>query len=221
MTGRLSCFTCTDLNQLNWHATGRVSDLLDTFKEFHPAIRAMCALADDVKLYKLLYRSPVPQWTHGKTIVIGDAIHPMLPRRYYAISGLLFRLSLSPSLTDQAQGGNQAPEDAAALYICLTNFQDTSEVPDRLQAVQGSRRDRAAALQIFSNAGQDQAKRTEKAACPFVKGSMSSKLITAAPSTWLLTLYSVGSPPKLHAWTFSHNELEHSRAVLYAQRVGA
>ncbi|KAK4552933.1 hypothetical protein LTR86_010065 [Recurvomyces mirabilis] len=167
----------------DWHAPARLEDLLETFKGFHPAIREICGMADEVKLYKLLYRAPVPRWTRGKAILIGDAIHPMLPH--------------------QAQGANQALEDAAALHVCLTNIQDRSQIPDRLHTVQESRRDRAAALQVFSNAGQDQPERTEKAARPFVKGPMPR------------------NPPEFHEWIFGHNELEHSRAVLQAVSVGA
>jgi 2-polyprenyl-6-methoxyphenol hydroxylase-like FAD-dependent oxidoreductase len=36
--------------------------------------------AEDLKLWKLLFRSPIPSWTKGKAVLIGDAAHPMLPR---------------------------------------------------------------------------------------------------------------------------------------------
>jgi len=36
--------------------------------------------AEDLKLWKLLFRSPIPSWTKGKAVLTGDAAHPMLPR---------------------------------------------------------------------------------------------------------------------------------------------
>ena len=36
--------------------------------------------AEDLKLWKLLFRSPLDTWFRGKAVLIGDAAHPMLPR---------------------------------------------------------------------------------------------------------------------------------------------
>jgi len=42
---------------------------------------------EDLKLWKLLYRPPMTTWTKGNICLIGDAAHPMLPRKscFYTI----------------------------------------------------------------------------------------------------------------------------------------
>lgn len=76
---------------------------------------------------------------------------------------------------DQGQGGGQAIEDAGALGIFLANVQRIADIPRRLELVQNIRRKRAGAMQIFSNAGQDQAARIEEDAKQYVDGPVPSK----------------------------------------------
>ena len=76
---------------------------------------------------------------------------------------------------DQGQGANQAIEDAGALGVFLSNVHHLTEVPRYLELFQNIRRERAAAMQIFSNAGQDQANLIEKEAQKYIKGPVPSK----------------------------------------------
>jgi salicylate hydroxylase len=50
----------------------------------------MLAKAKDVKLWKLLFRAPLPTWHRGKLVIIGDAAHPMLPRMFSPPSQSIF-----------------------------------------------------------------------------------------------------------------------------------
>lgn len=77
--------------------------------------------------------------------------------------------------TEQAQGANQAIEDAGALSVFLANVKRLEDIPSRLELVQNTRRDRAAAMQIFSNVGQDHAAEIEKEARQYVKGPFPSE----------------------------------------------
>jgi 2-polyprenyl-6-methoxyphenol hydroxylase-like FAD-dependent oxidoreductase len=76
---------------------------------------------------------------------------------------------------DQGQGGNQAIEDAGALAILLSELPSLNDVPHRLELVQNIRRDRAGAMQIFSNAAQDESHRIEQDIKTYVHGPVPSK----------------------------------------------
>ncbi|KAF6827124.1 salicylate hydroxylase [Colletotrichum plurivorum] len=132
----------------DWHEPVDKSHLLERFSNFHPSVLALLDKASEVKQWPLLYRAPIPTWRKGRTILIGDAAHPMLPH--------------------QGQGGAQAIEDGIALGICLSNASG-ADVAERLEVFEGIRRNRASAITIFSNAAQDEADKIREAASEFVQ----------------------------------------------------
>jgi salicylate hydroxylase len=165
----------------DYHAKASKEDLLVTYKAFHPALVEMCNQAEDIKLWPLLYRRPNPTWTKGRAVLIGDAAHPMLPH--------------------QGQGGAQGLEDGAALGVILSRIPEIASAPtfgsdsarsslsddsdfslggtdldaviaERLHLFQEIRKNRTAAVQIFSNAGQDEAKKIVRDARPYVNGKV-------------------------------------------------
>lgn len=165
----------------DYNAKASKDDLLKTYQAFHPALLEMCDLADDIRLWPLLFRRPNPTWVRGRAVLIGDAAHPMLPH--------------------QGQGGAQALEDGAALGVLFSRIPavdpgssaeadlrtssrvDQSEIStaaldydtfiaERLHLFQETRKNRTAAIQIFSNAGQDEAKKIESDARLYVKGKV-------------------------------------------------
>jgi salicylate hydroxylase len=70
-------------------------------------------------------------------VIIGDAAHPMLPH--------------------QGQGGAQGIEDGISLGVALSGVNATAaQVPQRLAVFEKARRHRASAIQVMSNAGQEQ-----------------------------------------------------------------
>jgi len=71
--------------------------------------------------------SPLASWSHGRTVLIGDAAHPMLPYL--------------------AQGGALAMEDAVALADCVHNHADAAAA---LALFHSLRRDRALRVQAAS-----------------------------------------------------------------------
>ena len=68
---------------------------------------------------------------------------------------------------DQGQGGAQALEDGVALGIALCGA-TVDDIPARLAAYEEIRINRASAIQVLSNAGQDQAHMTYKEAAKYV-----------------------------------------------------
>lgn len=45
--------------------------------------------AKDIKLWPLLSRNPLPTWHRSRVVLIGDAAHPMLPRKSHTSSALI------------------------------------------------------------------------------------------------------------------------------------
>lgn len=140
-----------------WNVGAEKSDLLAELQNFHPDLVAVCSKAADVKLWKLLYREPIPTWYKQRLVLIGDAAHPMLPH--------------------QGQGGAQSIEDGAAIGILFNNIPKISkdsqasldaEISKRLSAFEDVRKVRASVMQIFSSAGQDEAEKMRDEAIRFL-----------------------------------------------------
>lgn len=74
-----------------WNVQADLQDLLDEYKDFHPDLVKLCSYAytplvtercnmlmrflraaEDLKLWRLLYRSPNPAWFRGKLVLVGD-----------------------------------------------------------------------------------------------------------------------------------------------------
>ncbi|KAK1750154.1 hypothetical protein QBC47DRAFT_439333 [Echria macrotheca] len=130
--------SCGDVNfgtREDWHKPVDKAQLLSSYADFHSSIIAVLKKARDIKRWPLLYRGPIPTWSKGYLVLVGDAAHPMLPH--------------------QGQGAPQGIEDAIALGLVLSTASHEA-IPARLAAFDKIRRARASALQIMSNAGLDQ-----------------------------------------------------------------
>jgi 6-hydroxynicotinate 3-monooxygenase len=79
----------------------------------------------------LLNRNPLPLWSRGRLVLLGDACHPMKPH--------------------MAQGAGMAIEDAAMLTRCL---QETGLTDYRtaFELYEANRKERASRVQAVSNA---------------------------------------------------------------------
>lgn len=119
----------------DWNAKTRsVDELKQTYADFAPELHRLFELADDIKMWTLLDSGALETWIKGRTCLLGDACHPMLPY--------------------QAQGGAQAIEDAAALGVIFGGgvAVTAADVPARLRYYEFVRKSRAEATQKFSRA---------------------------------------------------------------------
>jgi 2-polyprenyl-6-methoxyphenol hydroxylase-like FAD-dependent oxidoreductase len=91
----------------------------------------------------------------------------------------------------QGQGGAQAIEDGTALGVFLSNLKNIEDLPLRLHLFEEVRKDRAAAIQIFSNGGMYfPPKEIEEEAEQYVKGPIPSgfSLLYSKRANSLITL---------------------------------
>ncbi len=65
----------------SWHNAGRLEDLTEFLDEFDDSIKEFGKMAEDLKVWSLVTRDPPPTYVKGKLALIGDAAHPMLPRK--------------------------------------------------------------------------------------------------------------------------------------------
>jgi len=72
----------TDKSSVDWNRGGSKDTLLETYKDFPPAVQALLNLVDgdSVKAWTLFDMERIPNWYKGKAVLLGDAAHPFLPR---------------------------------------------------------------------------------------------------------------------------------------------
>ncbi|MEO3761907.1 FAD-dependent monooxygenase [Streptomyces sp. B8F3] len=85
----------------SWSARGDTEGLRAAYKDWHEDVVRLLDAARTVSRWALHDRDSIDRLGWGRVAVIGDAAHPMLPF--------------------QAQGANQAIEDAVVLARCLTD----------------------------------------------------------------------------------------------------
>lgn len=72
------------------------------FAGFHSEVRQVLAACPSATRWPILERAPLPLWSRGRIVLLGDACHPMRPH--------------------MGQGAAMAMEDAAMLARCIEHF---------------------------------------------------------------------------------------------------
>lgn len=124
----------SDWHQESWTAQGDVGELAAAYAGWHPDVVRLIAAADRVSRWALHDRDGIDRLSAGRVAVIGDAAHPMLPF--------------------QAQGANQAIEDAVVLAACLAGV-DRGELGDALRRYERIRVPRTTRIQSQSRANAE------------------------------------------------------------------
>jgi len=107
-------------------------ELRDAFVGFHAIVQAIIDATTEVTKWPLLARPPLPLWSRGRLVLLGDACHPMKPH--------------------MAQGAAMAIEDAAMLVRCLEAQGGPAHYADAFALYRANRMDRASDVQRVSNA---------------------------------------------------------------------
>jgi 2-polyprenyl-6-methoxyphenol hydroxylase-like FAD-dependent oxidoreductase len=119
------------LTRESWSAKGDVKELRQEYEGFHPDVRAVLEACPDCHKWAILEREPLPRWSDGRVVLLGDACHPMTPY--------------------MAQGAATAIEDAAILARCLEEV-DGQDISGAFQRYEAHRKPRTSRIQAISSA---------------------------------------------------------------------
>lgn len=128
--GQLVNFVCLidqdSWTKESWTEPGEVTDAHAAYAGWHDQVQSIISAADEIFIWGLFDRAPLPRWSAGSVTLIGDACHPMLPF--------------------MAQGAAQAIEDAATLAAVLV--QPAADIPRALRRYESLRLPRTARIQV-------------------------------------------------------------------------
>ncbi|HEY1246732.1 MAG TPA: FAD-dependent monooxygenase [Hyphomicrobiaceae bacterium] len=119
------------LTRESWSAKGDVRELRAAYAGFHRDVRAVLDACPDCHKWAILEREPLPRWTQGRAVLLGDAAHPMTPY--------------------MAQGGATAIEDAAVLARCLAEVEG-EDIEGAFRRYEAHRKPRTSVVQAISSA---------------------------------------------------------------------
>jgi 6-hydroxynicotinate 3-monooxygenase len=111
----------------SWSARGEMPEVQAALAGFHPDVQRLLAACPQVHKWALFERDPLPRWSDGPIVLLGDACHPMTPY--------------------MAQGAANALEDAAVLSRCLAGAADPALAFKRYEK---TRLERTARIQLTS-----------------------------------------------------------------------
>ena len=112
-----------------------VSDAVDAFAGWHPAVTEMVGATNVGARWALHDLAPFGGWHTDRVVLMGDAAHAMMPH--------------------QGQGANQTIEDAIVLADCLTDVDAASDLAPALNRYTDRRRKRTIAVQWLSRRTAD------------------------------------------------------------------
>lgn len=110
----------------SWSAPGDRDELAASFAGWDPRVTGLLDRVETCFWWGLYDRQPLPSWTNGRLVLVGDAAHPMLPHL--------------------GQGANQTIEDGVALAVFLEHCAP-DDIPATLCAYQAFRRARTDIVQ--------------------------------------------------------------------------
>jgi len=113
----------------SWSAKGEMAEVFAALAGFHADVQRVIEACPQVHKWALFERDPLPRWSDGPVVLLGDACHPMTPY--------------------MAQGAACALEDTAVLARCIAAA-DGGDLAEGFRRYEATRRDRAARIQLGS-----------------------------------------------------------------------
>ncbi|MGB3485791.1 MAG: FAD-dependent monooxygenase [Mycobacterium sp.] len=107
-----------------WRVPAAPEEALAAYEDWHPAVTEMIRAAAPVERWALFRMEPLPTWSRGRVVLIGDAAHTMLPHH--------------------GQGANLSIEDA---YVLSSLLAAGGSIEKQLTAYEGLRKRRAERVQ--------------------------------------------------------------------------
>jgi 6-hydroxynicotinate 3-monooxygenase len=125
----------TGVPQAEWPAGQSVApssrdEMREVFAGYHPSVQKLIDATPEVTKWPLLERDPLPLWSRGRLVLLGDACHPMKPH--------------------MAQGAAMAIEDAAMLTRCLDEI-GVNDYTNAFALYEANRAERASKVQLVSH----------------------------------------------------------------------
>ncbi len=105
-------------------------EMLAAFDGWHTGVQSLINASTEVTKWPLLERDPLPLWSRGRLVLLGDACHPMKPH--------------------MAQGAAMAIEDAAMLTRCFKEVGPT-DFATTFALYEANRTERAGKVQLVSH----------------------------------------------------------------------
>jgi salicylate hydroxylase/6-hydroxynicotinate 3-monooxygenase len=115
----------------SWSAKGDVAELRAAYAGFHRDVRNVLEACPDCHKWAILEREPLPTWSDGRVVLLGDSAHPMTPY--------------------MAQGAATSIEDAAVLARCLAAVQG-DDIEGAFRRYEAHRKPRTSVVQAISSA---------------------------------------------------------------------
>jgi salicylate hydroxylase/6-hydroxynicotinate 3-monooxygenase len=119
------------LTRESWSAKGDVKELRAAYESFHQDVRNVLGACPDCHKWAILEREPLPHWSDGRVVLLGDSAHPMTPY--------------------MAQGAATSIEDAAILARCLEAVEG-DDVEGAFKRYEAHRKPRTSVVQAISSA---------------------------------------------------------------------
>ena len=115
----------------SWSAKGDVTELRAAYETFHQDVRNVLNACPDCHKWAILEREPLPRWSDGRVVLLGDSAHPMTPY--------------------MAQGAATSIEDAAILARCVADV-NGEDMEGAFRRYEAHRKPRTSLIQAISSA---------------------------------------------------------------------